>query len=186
MAFLGPICPLCQRPDCYRSIPAYWRYAKELFPEFKEERIPVARFLCRHKRRTFSLLPIQLVPYGQYTVTAIIGTLLLGLGSHLQGQKGFQGAALAVDPDSLVTPYLVACWLALVLNSFKRAHVWLRSWYDLTAIHTALRDWQQVQNYFLALGWKAPEGPLIEVLYQYSRKTKQFMFGIPSQHRFGR
>jgi hypothetical protein len=174
---------LCHRPDCYQPIPPYWRYAQELFPEFKKERIPVARFLCRLKRRTFSLLPIQLAPYCQYTLKAIIGTLLLGLNSRQQGQRGFQGAVLALDPDSLVTPWLVACWLVLVLGGLKRAHTWLRQWYDLGGIRTVQQAWEQVRDYFLALGWKSPGSRLIEVFHWYSRTTRQFMFGIPSQQR---
>lgn len=146
----------------------------------------MARFLCRLKRRTFSLLPIQLAPYCQYTLTAIIGTLLLGLGVREHGQQGFQGAVLAVDPDSQITPWLVACWLMLVLNGLKRAHAWLQHWYDLSRIRTVKRSWVQVLDYFLALGWKAPKPRLMEVLYRYSRTTRQFMFGIPSQQRLGR
>jgi len=146
----------------------------------------VARFLCRLKHRTFSLLPIQLAPYCQYTVTAIIGTLLLGLGVRQQGQQGFQGATLAVDQDSLVTPWLVACWLMLVLSGLKRAHAWLRRWYDLGRIRTVKRAWEQVLDYFLALGWKSPGSRPIEVLHQYSRTTQQFLFGIPSQQRLRR
>jgi len=149
----------------------------------------VARFLCHLKRRTFSLLPIQLVPYCQYTLTSIIGALLLGLGSRQQGQQGFQGAVLAVDPDSLVTPWLVACWLVLVLSGLRRAHAWLRRWYDLSGIRTAKRPgtaWEEVLSYFLCLDWKSSGPRLIEVLYQYSQTTRQFLFGIPSQQRLGR
>ena len=143
----------------------------------------MARFLCRLKRRTFSLLPIQLAPYCQYTLTAIIHTLLLGLNSRQQGQRGFQGSVLAVDPDSLVTPWLVACWLILVLSGLKRAHTWLRSWYDLNRIRTVTQAWEEVSDYFLALRWTSPGQSLLDVLYQYSRATRQFMFGIPSQGR---
>jgi hypothetical protein len=89
----------------------------------------VARFLCRLEGLTFSLLPIQLVPYVHYTVAAIIGTLLLGLNVRRQGQQGFQGAVLASDPDSLVTPWLVCCWLALVRDGLRRAHAVLRRWF---------------------------------------------------------
>jgi hypothetical protein len=177
---------LCHRPDCYQPIPPYFRYAQELFPEFKKERIPVARFLCRLKRRTFSLLPIQLAPYCQYTLTAILGTLLLGLGAHQQGQQGFHAAALAVDPDSLVTPWLVACWLVLVLSGLKRAHVWLSHWHDLSRIRTVKRGWEQLWDYFLALGWKSPGSRLMGILHRYSQSTRQFMFGIPSQQRLRR
>ena len=79
----------------------YWRYAIDLFPEFKKERVPVARFLCDKRERTFSILPSQLMPYFQYTVNAVIGTLLLVLHYRQMGQKGLHGASVAVDPDTL-------------------------------------------------------------------------------------
>ena len=58
---IGERCPICGGKDCYRAMAPYWRYAIELFPEFKKKRIPIARFLCRHRQKTFSLLPIQLI-----------------------------------------------------------------------------------------------------------------------------
>lgn len=121
-------------------------------------------------------------------MTAIIGTLLLGLSAHQQGQQGFHGAALAVDPDSLLTPWLVAYWLALVLNGLKRAHAWLGRWYDLSPIRTLRpgRAWEEVSDYFLCLAWKSPGPHLLEVLLRFCRATNQFMFGIPSQQRLRR
>ena len=74
ISFLGVHCPICKRIDCYRPMAPYWRNAIELFPEFKKKRIPIARFLCRRRRKTFSLLPVQLIPYFQYTVGAVVGT----------------------------------------------------------------------------------------------------------------
>ena len=53
---------------------------------------------------SFSLLPIQLIPYIQYTVHAVIGTLLLALEYWQMGQRGFYGASIKVDANSLVTP----------------------------------------------------------------------------------
>lgn len=188
-AFLGPVCPICRRLDCYRSITPYYRYAKELFPEFKQERIPVARFLCRLEGLTFSLLPIQLVPYVQYTVAAIIGTLLLGLDAREQKQQGFQGAVLAVDPDSLVTPWLVVCWLALVRNGFRRAHAVLRRWFALDRIRTGEsreHSWTEVAGYFQALGGDPQiRGTpwLADPVHRYSRTTQRFLWGNPSQQR---
>jgi len=167
----------------------YYRYAKELFPAFKQERIPVARFLCRLKGLTFSLLPIQLVPYVQYTIAAIIGTLLLGLGACQQGQTGFQGAVLAVDPESLVTPWLVVCWLALVRNGLRRAHAVLRRWFALDRIRTGKRTeppWTEVEAYFLSLGWdpRIRGTPwLADLVHRYSRTTRSFLWGRPSQQQ---
>ncbi len=97
VSFLGVHCPICKSIDCYRPMASYWRYAIELFPDFKKKRIPIARFICRQRRKTFSLLPIQLIPYFQYTVGAVVGTLFLGMGCWQMGRKGFHGASVKVD-----------------------------------------------------------------------------------------
>jgi len=169
----------------------YWRYAMELFPEFKKERIPIARFLCRKQRKTFSLLPIQLIPYFQYTVGAVMETLLLGMGCWQLGQKGFYGASVKVDevdPDSLLTPWLVACWLAVVIQGLRRGHAVLRRFYDLDAVHT-YGAWEEVAAYSAAFGLRPKMERLfiwMDLVYRYSRRTNQFLFGTPSQYRNSR
>jgi hypothetical protein len=191
-SWIGPECPICGGLHCCREIPPYWRYAIELFPEFEKKRIPVARFLCLRTRKTFSLLPIQLIPYFQYTVSAVLGTLLLGLRCRQTGQRGFHGASVQVDPNSLVTPWLVACWLMAVLKGLQRAHAVLGQRYDLNAISITpqrTRAWEEVSGYLLCFGWN-PQlhfRPLLwEVLHRYCRTTKRFLFGIPSQERMRR
>lgn len=181
-------CPICGGVDCYREIPSYWRYAIELFPEFKKKRIPIARFICRQRRKTFSLLPIQLIPYFQYTVGAVMGTLLLGMGCWQMGQRGFHGASMEVDPESLVTPWLITCWLAAVVLGLGRGHAVLRGFYNLDGIHTLNRAgaWEEAARYFTAFGLK-PKGRwyplLMDLVNCYSRRTGQFLFGTPSQYR---
>jgi len=178
-------CPICGSRDCYREIPSYWRYAIELFPEFKKKRIPIARFLCCQRRKTFSLLPIQLIPYFQYTVGAVMGTLLLGMGCWQMGQKGFHGASLEVDPESLVTPWLITCWLVAVLRGLRRGHAVLRQFYNLDGIHTS-GAWEEAAAYFAAFGLRPKIDwccLLMELVYRYSRSTSQFLLGTPSQHR---
>jgi hypothetical protein len=187
-SFLGPICPVCGKRNCYRQITPYWRYAIDLFPEFKKERVPIARFLCHRRESTFSLLPTQLIPYFQYTVHAVIGTLLLGLQCRQMGQKGFHGASVAVDPDSLLTPWLIACWLGVVVLGLRRAHGVLRQWYNLTGIRSSstIAAWKEASGYFLCFGWhlKIRWGPPLQSLVnRYSRNTRRFLFGTPSQSR---
>ena len=166
----------------------YWRYAIELFPQFKKKRIPIARFICRQRRKTFSLLPIQLIPYFQYTVGVVVETLLLGLGCWQMGQKGFHGASVAVDPESLVTPWLITCWLLTVVRGLRRGHAVLRRLYNLDGIRTLNRieTWEEAAGYFVALGLK-PEmrwhALLMDGVDRYSRSTGQFLFGTPSQYR---
>jgi hypothetical protein len=187
-SFIGPHCPICGGLDCYREITPYWRYAIDLFPEFKKELIPITRFLCRQEERTFSLLPIQLIPYLQYTTRAVIGTLLLALGYWEQGQKGFWGASVGVHSDSLITPWLVFCWLGMVLQGFRRAHPSLGRFHDLSDIRTSDRSiaWEEVSSYFLAFGIETgfPWWPTLSViLYRYSFATSKFLFGTASQFR---
>jgi hypothetical protein len=134
------------------------------------------------------LLPIQLIPYFQYTVSAVIGTLLMGFRSWQMGQQGFYGATESMHPDSDMTPYLVFCWLAVVLRGLRRGHAVLKRFYDLSCVHSIEGTglWEEVAGYFLAFGWK-PEvrwGPrLMTLLRRYSHVTTQFLFGTASQQR---
>jgi hypothetical protein len=135
------------------------------------------------------LLPIQLIPYFQYTVTAVIGTLLLGYQHWQMGRRGFYGASVEVDADSLVTPWLVVCWLTIVARGFRRAHAVLRLFYNLSDVHTLthlMTSWKEVSGYFLAFGLKQkiPWTQRVLILCRrYSRSTNRFLFGVPSQQR---
>lgn len=163
----------------------YWRYAIELFPGFEKKRIPIARFICRQCRKTFSLLPIQLIPYFQYTVGAVMGTLLLGLGCWQMGQRGFHGALEGVDPESLVTPWLITCWLVAVVRGLRRSHAVLRQFYNLDGIHTS-GAWEEAAAYFAAFGLRSKIDRFslwMDLVCRYSRRTGQFLLGTPSQYR---
>jgi hypothetical protein len=144
--------------------------------------------LCGREDSTFSLLPIQLIPYFQYTVNSVIGTLLIGFGWYRMGQRGFYGASIDVDPDSDVTPWLIVCWLKVVLLGFRRAHSVLGRFYDLSGMRTCRSAvaWKEVAGYFLAFGLK-PDMPWAPLLFKlsnrYSRQTRLFLFGTPSQQR---
>jgi hypothetical protein len=133
------------------------------------------------------LLPVQLIPYFQYTVGAVVGTLLLGWGYWQKGQGGFWGASVAVDPESLVTPWLVAFWLVAVLRGLRRGHAVLGRFYDLNRISTSKKAvlWEEAAGYFQALGLKAERGgdPWMQPVRHYSQATRQFLCGIPSQQR---
>jgi hypothetical protein len=165
----------------------YWRYVIELFPEFKKKRIPIARFICRRSGKTFSLLPIQLIPYYQYTVSTVVRTLFFGMECWQTGQKGFHGARVKVDevdPESLMTPWLITCWLIAVVKGLRRSHGVLRQFYHLDGIHTS-GAWEEVAAYFGAFGLrpKTERVFLLDLMCGYSRSTGQFLFGTPSQYR---
>ncbi len=131
------------------------------------------------------------MPYAQYTVNAVLGTLLLGFERWQLGERGFHGASVRIDPDSLVTPWLVVCWLIVILKGLRRAHAVLRQWYDLGNVRTPKRPgtWEEISGYFSGLGLKRKTRwrPLLrEVLERYSRTTRRFLFSTPSQKRVGR
>jgi len=68
------------------------------------------------------LLPSQLIPHCQYTVDAVIGTLIKVYEFQRIGQKGYHSASLELTPDCLVTPYLIQTWAVLILAGFLRGH----------------------------------------------------------------
>jgi len=186
-SLIGERCPVCGSLKCYRQITPYWRYATDLFPDFKKEQVPVARFLCRNRKKTFSLLPIQLIPYFQYTAQAVIGTLLLGCQWWQKGKCGFWNASREVDPESSVTPYLIALWLRSVIHGFRRTHPVLKRFYDLSAVRTANHPaWEELREYFTAFCLE-PGGfwqrALHTLLCHYSLRPELFLFGTASQYR---
>jgi len=69
------------------------------------------------------------------------------------GQRGFYGAAVEVDPDSDVTPYLIFSWLKIILSGFRRAHGVLRRFYNLADIRSchSTVTWEEAAGYFLCL-----------------------------------
>jgi hypothetical protein len=74
------------------------------------------------------------------------------------------------------------------MRGLRRAHARLRRWYDLSHIRTPKKPgaWEEISGYFLSLGWKRDlpwRSLLQEALQRYSRTTKHFLFGSPSQER---
>jgi hypothetical protein len=154
----------------------------------KKERIPIARFLCRNRKKTFSLLPIQLIPYFQYTASAIVGALLLGCEGWRKGKSGFWDASRGVDPESFVTPYLIAYWLQAVIRGFRRTHPVLRRFYDLSAVRSSGKNWrwEEAEDYFIAFGLQSRSSwqrPLHTLLCRYGLRPNLFFFGTASQDR---
>lgn len=144
--------------------------------------------MCRRHRRTFSVLPTQLIPYHQYTANAVIGALLLGLQCRRSGQKGYHGAALAVDPESRISPWLIATWLSMVGVGFRRAHSLLSGFYNLAEIHIehVTGAWEKVSGYFTCLHCtpQARWGPVLQGLVnRYSLSCRLFLLGSPAQGR---
>jgi hypothetical protein len=180
---------VCGRDGCYCSTSGYRRWAIDLFPESRKGRIEIARFECRKEHTTFSLLPVQLIPYHQYTVHAVVCVVLLGMRCWEAGDAGAQQASMAIENDSNVTPWLVLCWLAVVAQGFSRAHAVLGEHFDLTELRTQTRvprPWAEVGAYMRAiLGRQGPgwSDRILTVVTLYSHQTDLFLFGVSSQQR---
>ena len=122
-------------------------------------------------------------------MAAVVRTLLTVLEFRQRGQRGFYGASLEVDPDSSVTPWLVCCWLAVILKGLRRAHPALGNRYDLSGIRSGVGSDSlalELQGYLRAFGVWPASGQveaLAAVVSSYSRDRGQFLFGTPSQLR---
>jgi len=133
-----------------------------------------------------------LIPYVRYTVDAVVGTLLTVLELRQRGQRGFHGASLEVDPDSSVTPWLISCWVAVVLKGLRRAHPKLSRLYDLTGVRSGAGTGSfdiELKGYLIGFGLSPPPGgavALVAVVQNFSRLTGEFLFGTPSQLRSSR
>ena len=117
-----------------------------------------------------------------------MGTLLLGMGCWQMGQKGFHGTLETMDPESLVTPWLISCWLVAVLRGLGRSHALLRQVYGLDTLRSQekAKGWEEVAGYFAAFGLEPKmdsHALWMDVVGRYSRSTGQFLFGTPSQYR---
>lgn len=181
------MCPLCGRPGCWREIAPYEREAIELFP-FERGLVLVARFQCRALKRTFSLLPWQLVPYHRYTLESMALAVLLWRQVFAE-DGGSAGAAVEELPgDSGVTPWLLHRWVAVLVAGLRLAHPVLRRWYDLDGIRSAtdragLLD--EAHAYLSAIGCRGPppRGGLGEAPRRYGAVAGRHLAGRPSQER---
>jgi hypothetical protein len=83
---------------------------------------------------------------------------------------------------------LIACWLSAILLGFRRAHGFLRGFYNLAeiSISSMTAAWQEVGGYLTALGLTAKirwGSALQELANRYIASHRLFLFGTASQHR---
>lgn len=151
--------------------------------------MPIARFECRSTGLTFSLLPVQLIPYYQYTVAAIIIMVVLATDLQNQDQSCCEAAAEQAHPDSNITPFLVWCWLKAVVLGLRRAHAFLNGSCDLRQVQSGQGRKglaAEVAGYLAAIaagGSGDRADSLIVLVMAYSKTTGQFFLGQSSQQR---
>lgn len=147
----------------------------------------MARFLCRKIGATFSLLPNQLIPYCQYTVDAVVGTLLKVYEFQQTGQAGYHGASLELDSDCLVTPYLIQTWATLLLYGFLRGHHVLHAKFPFSVSQKSdpRKAVQTIYNYLQSIG--RVDNPnrrsVVPAIRYHFYQTQKCLFGKTSCER---
>jgi len=184
--WIGECCPICDNACEYAQIRCYCRYAIDAFP-FKKAKVPIARFRCKTKKKTFSLLPHQLIPYCQYTVNAIIRTILAVYSFQQTGQQGYHGSCLEMDPDCSATPFLILTWARLLETGFNRGHHLLHGLFP-DKLPTSNRTKSIIEKIYLYIkGVSEPELPGLNGVSQamiiFFKKTKNHLFGTSSSER---
>ena len=153
------------------------------------DRVRIARFLCRSTMRTFSLLPCQLLPYHRYTVATMVLALLLAYNAAETDHRGFCTVAEQWLPvDAVITGWLLACWLNVIVAGFRRSHAWLAKRYDLRRVSSARTPAVrlcEVHTYCDAIFARGPPtaGDITAVAGAYGSANQRFLFGSPSQSR---
>jgi hypothetical protein len=160
----------------------------DLLP-YREGRVCIHRFQCKATGKTFSFLPIQLIPYCRYTAASVLFVLLM---AHDSGKSLFSFAEKELDPDCRVGGWLMRVWLPMVLLGLWAARSQLRRWYALPDpvgqnpgdVVSRLREVHACCAAF-GIGARAPPDPdgLFLFLNRFSRATGRFLFGTPSQER---
>lgn len=185
-------CPICKRKDCsLRRIKPYCRRVIELLPEYREGVIWVARFQCRDKMKTVSLLPVQLAPYLRYTTASMLFALLVAERcAREHGLSLFSVAEKEIEENSRINGCTLAFWLAMTVGSLRRNHAMLSKSYQFDSLapgSNQVGHLFEVAGYCRALGIRGPPqiGGLDAVVKTYACATGRFLIGVASQHRRG-
>jgi len=114
------------------------------------------------------------------------------LSFEARGYSGCEAVVQQDETDSAITPYLLWCWLKMVVKGLRRAHWLLSVQYDLRAVQsgkgrTGLMG--EAAGYQRAIAAGGREGwpnkmeglPTISV-----QATGHFFYGNPSQQRLSR
>ncbi len=133
------------------------------------------------------MLPSQLMPYCQYTVDAVIGTLIKVYDYQRIGQKGYHGASLELFPDCSVTPYLIQTWAVLIMAGFLRGHHVLHEKYPLpdSKKPDSMQIIATIYLYLQSISGSASPRPCQvkpAILYHF-HQTEKFIFGRSSCDR---
>ena len=199
-------CLICGAANCAGYHGHYTRTATCPLTGFSVPGFPVMRFLCQGKgdkrecdHVTFSLLPIELVPFRQLTLKFMVLAVWKRLGRHLS----FTGALDAIEEElnslgdiaEFINISTLMSWERLIRTAFKLflstdINILCKSQYEkIIADETGLLLFLELLREYKSGNTNNPiRGPdaFAWDFYQQSGGTDQlalFLFGRASQHR---
>lgn len=199
-------CLICGAANCAGYHGHYTRTATCPLTGFSVPGFPVMRFLCQGKgdkrecdHVTFSLLPIELVPFRQLTLKFMVLAVWIRLGRHLS----FTGALDAIEEElnslgdiaEFINISTLMSWERLIRTAFKLflstdINILCKSQYEkIIADETGLLLFLELLREYKSGNTNNPiRGPdaFAWDFYQQSGGTDQlalFLFGRASQHR---
>ncbi|MBT9437937.1 MAG: hypothetical protein JRD93_16465 [Deltaproteobacteria bacterium] len=199
-------CLICGAANCAGYHGHYTRTATCPLTGFSVPGFPVMRFLCQGKgdkrecdHVTFSLLPIELVPFRQLTLKFMVLAVWIRLGRHLS----FTGALDAIEEElnslgdiaEFINISTLMSWERLIRAAFKLflstdINILCKSQYEkIIADETGLLLFLELLREYKSGNTNNPiRGPdaFAWDFYQQSGGTDQlalFLFGRASQHR---
>lgn len=192
-------CPLCGRKDCASFLGYYTRHAVDSATGIHFIDFPIHRYECTDPlgfrgetaHRTFSLLPVQLIPYERFDIT-----LIVTIAEHrLQGESYDTicdlMANMLVKEPLLITPRKIRDAVALVDRAFSRMGS-VPDFLDMIqqCVHGDLREtilkFIELGNQQVSVVFPRLSG-MVSLAFEYFRACLPricFLFGIPSQMRF--
>lgn len=191
-------CPICGGRDCPEFIGYYYRKAIDeegtLFQDF-----PIARYLCRRDKKTFSLLPYQLVPYSRYSIALIIKTLekkyteclsIIQLQDYLAGFR--EGSILSISHGEFAWFRRLIIGAVNKIKGSKYYPLFEEETKNITADKDLLLRFIEFAKVFECLKFEPPiRGPCALGYDFYLNgggylRGAHFLFGTPSQFRIKR
>jgi len=114
------------------------------------------------------------------------------LSFEARGYSGCEAAVKHDETDSAITPFLLWCWLGMVVKGLRRFHWLLRVQYDLRGVQSGqgrrgLMGEAAGYQKAIAAGGQAGWPDNLEGLpMAYLQTTGDFFYGSPSQQRLRR
>ncbi len=199
-------CPICGSADCATYHGYYIRIVICPLTGFSVSDFPILRFLCHNKgirkcdHVTFSLLPVDLVPFRQLTLKFMVLAVWIRIGKELsltnalsaieEGLNDLADIADFINISTLMSwERLIQAAFELYLSSGSKELCKIDQYEHILSYNTKLLLFIVTLKEYTSLNTSNPiRGPaaFAQEFYQQlggTDKLAHFLFGIASQHR---